>query len=110
MIGLVVTLLAQGAPDPARYYPEKAQIAHVEGSATIDCAVNAASTLEDCRVVSETPEGWGFGVAALKMSGLFKMRPIGPDGHPGAGGGRVKIPLKFSLPHDAPVPPPATGP
>ena len=59
--------------------------------------MNARGTLEGCSVTSEDPADMGFGDAALKMSKLFKMRPMSRDGQP-VDGGTVRIPLRFVLP------------
>lgn len=83
--------------DIARYYPDRAQRMEVEGRASLSCQVTARGTLESCSVTSEDPADMGFGDAALKMSKLFKMRPMSKDGQP-VGGGTVRIPLRFVLP------------
>jgi protein TonB len=71
----------------------------VEGRATITCTVNARGTLEGCSVVSEEPGDVGFGDAAMKLSKLFKMRPMSRDGQP-VDGGTVRIPIVFKLPKE----------
>jgi len=85
------------AEDMERYYPERAQRMNVSGRASISCTVNARGTLEGCSVTSEDPSDAGFGDAALRMSKLFKMRPMTKDGAP-VDGGRITIPIKFVLP------------
>ena len=52
--------------------------------------------MEDCKVTSETPTGYGFGAAALKLAGSFKMKPETRDGEPVAGA-LVTIPMPFKL-------------
>jgi protein TonB len=69
------------------------------GSAKMSCVVTATGTLQDCQVVSQTPEDFGFGDAALKMAKLFKMQPKTEDGTP-VGGARVTIPIRFNLPSE----------
>ena len=85
--------------DLARYYPDRAQRLGVPGQATIDCAVSDAGGLEDCRVATESPKDDGFGNAALKMAGDFRMRPMTRDGVPLAGG-RIRIPIRFVMPDE----------
>jgi len=83
--------------DLERYYPERAQRMEVEGRASISCTVDARGTLQNCSVASETPSDAGFGDAALRMSKLFKMRPMTKDGSP-VDGGKIVIPIAFRLP------------
>jgi protein TonB len=69
----------------------------VEGRASISCTVDARGTLQNCSVANETPSDAGFGDAALRMSKLFKMRPMTKDGAP-VDGGKIVIPIAFRLP------------
>lgn len=80
--------------DLANVWPAEASKKGVGGKATIACTVNISGTLRDCKVVSETPEGLGFGPAALMLSGSFQMKPQTVDGKPVAGA-EVRIPLSF---------------
>ena len=89
--------------DLTQYYPEAAQREALDGRATISCAVSEAGDVERCSVISESPEGYGFGQAALKLSPLFKMRPKSQDGIPVEGS--VRIPIVFRIP-EAPAPQP----
>jgi periplasmic protein TonB len=85
------------AEDLERYYPERAQRMNVEGRASISCTVDARGTLQNCSVANESPSDAGFGEAALRMSRLFKMRPMTKDGSP-VDGGKIVIPIAFRLP------------
>lgn len=87
--------------DLSRFYPDRAMRLEREGSATIQCVVEATGALTGCVIVAESPRDFGFGDAALKLSRLFKMRPVTQDGQP-VGGARVRIPMVFRLPDEAP--------
>jgi len=80
----------------SRAYPRRAQDAGVSGSATLNCVVEAAGTVRDCAVISETPTGWGFGEAAVKLSRFFRMKPETSDGMP-VDGAKVMVPLSFRM-------------
>lgn len=81
---------------PLRFYPSRAQNLGKTGKAVIDCLIGASGGLTDCRVVSETPERWRFGEAAVNMRVLFRARPTGKDGQPVLGR-RVVLTLNFNL-------------
>jgi len=83
------------AQDFARYYPAEAFRQGVSGRATLECIVADDGRLS-CTVFSESPEGAGFGEAALRVSRHFRMAPATRDGTPTAGG-RVRIPIRFAL-------------
>jgi TonB family protein len=80
----------------ARFYPAEAMKAGVNGSAVIDCAVATDGRLRNCAIDAQKPARFRFGEAALKMSPLFRMRPMTIDGKPTAGG-HVTIPILFVL-------------
>ena len=82
--------------DVAQYYPPRAMDLGKEGKATIKCTVSAKGTVENCSVLSEEPDGLGFGGAALRMSKLFKMKPKTSDGQ-AVEGAEVTIPIAFKL-------------
>jgi TonB family protein len=89
------------AEDLERYFPERAQRMNVEGRASISCTVDVRGTLQNCSVSLEDPNDQGFGDAALRMSKLFKMRPMTKDGVP-VDGGKITIPIAFRLPKTQP--------
>jgi len=79
-----------------RHFPKPALQAEIGGKASIRCAVTLEGALTGCGLVSETPGGYGFGDAAIKLSRYFVMSPKTVDGRPVAGA-EVTIPITFNL-------------
>lgn len=77
-------------------YPANAAHAEMSGRAVISCAITTEGALSACEVVSESPPGWGFGAAALKVAPYFRMSPATPDGQPVAGR-RIRVPMRWML-------------
>ena len=94
------------ADDLAEAYPGLAQALDIEGRATIGCAVDIEGRLTDCVGLAASPAGFGFDSAALAMAPLFAMRPRMADGRAVAGG-KVRIPIRFTLPAAEPPGPEA---
>lgn len=66
-----------------------------KGTATITCHVTVRGVLQACAVASETPAGYGFGDAALKIAKRFKFQPPLKDGHPIEG--TITVPLNWNV-------------
>ena len=67
-----------GRPDPATIiddYPKAALAAGVAGVATIRCVHDDRYRPIRCTLVSEAPEGQGFGAAALAIAGRAVANP-----------------------------------
>lgn len=77
----------------ARYYPERALRMEKQGSARLECQIQPDGSL-NCSVADETPAGYGFGDAGLKMLPHLRVKDRLADGKPSAGVW-VSIPLKF---------------
>lgn len=78
--------------DLAGYYPRRAISREVEGVVTLDCIVRVSGSL-DCTPVSETPSGWGFAEAALRISRDYQMTPAMRGGVPVEGRYRMRVPF-----------------
>jgi protein TonB len=82
--------------DIARIWPRKAVLARQRaGDATMSCRVAKTGLLENCVVVDETPAGFDFGLAALKLQRHFKLSATTKDGR-STEGGSIRIPVHFS--------------
>jgi TonB family protein len=71
-----------------QYYPRAAWQAEEGGSVYAACAWDAAGRITDCRVLSEAPEGRGFGQATadmLKAVGQVKAKNRSQPIEPGDG-------------------------
>jgi len=72
------------------YMPQKAMEAGVSGKSTVVCRWDAAGRVSGCTILSETPAGYGFGQATLRL--LYdhgRVVPARPDEPFGAGEGLV---------------------
>jgi protein TonB len=81
--------------DLARYYPRRAVARETEGEAVLDCIVATSGRLA-CRVMSETPRGWGFGDAALAIAADHRMAPATRNGAPVEGRYTMRVPFELN--------------
>lgn len=87
----------------ALYPPAAADKGVTAGSGTADCLVTPDGKLTDCRVARETPEGLGFGAAAVMVAGVLQMNPWTDEGRP-VDGARIRLPIRFNLAAEAAPP------
>jgi hypothetical protein len=83
---------AYGSPGP--YFPERAERLNVNGYGVIECRVMAQGVLNACASVSETPDGFDFAAAALRMA---SVRAITTTGEPTAGTETIRLAVPFQL-------------
>lgn len=100
--GPPATFTAQEITDPQwlrrprnlqRYYPRGAIARGVEGMVVLDCMVATSGNL-NCRVISETPQDWGFGAAALRIAADHQMEPARSNGTAIEGRYRMRVPFR----------------
>ncbi|MDX2235491.1 MAG: hypothetical protein NW200_13420 [Hyphomonadaceae bacterium] len=79
--------------DMAAAFPANAQRLNIEGRVVLDCLIGTDLAVR-CRTRSETPAGYGFGAAALRVAQQFRAAPTLMDGRPAAGE-RAQVSLIF---------------
>jgi hypothetical protein len=58
---------------PGHYYPDRALRSNMAGKTTIQCKIAAEGALQDCVVVDENPQGYGFGQGALCVAETMRV-------------------------------------
>jgi hypothetical protein len=100
MLDNPVWIEAAGFEDLARAYPAKGD--GVEGYAAAHCRVERsgarAGTLKDCQIIKETPDGHGFGAAALSLTAKFRLAPTALARAPNSTPVWVDIPIRMPPP------------
>jgi outer membrane biosynthesis protein TonB len=71
--------------DVEHAYPREAAARKVEGMTAVHCRIGDDGHLSDCRVTMETPAGFGFGQAALSLTGKYRAAELSKSGQPVAG-------------------------
>jgi protein TonB len=89
-----VWLARPTAAEIAIFYPERALVRELPGTARLDCVVRHDGRLA-CAVEAESPAGYGFGEAALGIAQSFLMAPTLADGS-ATEGRRVSVPIVFA--------------
>jgi TonB family protein len=72
-------LIASWAPDMDfsvldRFYPKQARLAQIEGTVWMSCFVLRLDRVKDCKLIGESPEGHGFGRAAMRARSDFRVQ------------------------------------
>jgi protein TonB len=78
--------------NPERFYPRQAFMQGIAGEVVLQCEVDIDGRMS-CVVASETPEGQGFGEAALRIAAGHVMRPATQNGAPSRGRYRMVVPF-----------------
>jgi hypothetical protein len=85
----------------AQYFPERAQRMGVSGRAAMKCLAGEDGALNFCQIVAESPPGFGFGSATLKVAPFFRLGAADRDGVSVAGR-QITIPLRWTTPRPSP--------
>lgn len=78
----------------ALHNPPRAVAARVSGTAILACRVDSRQRARRCRILGETPRGYGFGAAALETVRLGRIAPVTRGGVPDYKAW-VRIPITF---------------
>ncbi len=83
----VVTLEPIWLAEPTREdidheYPPLAKQWHDNGRAVVECTAQEDGTLAACTIVSETPDGEGFGDATMRLTPLYRLATTDAKGRP----------------------------
>jgi TonB family protein len=93
MLDAPVWIAAASFDDVARAYPAKG--GGVEGYAADHCHVRRDGTLDTCQTIKESPEGQGFGKAALTLAAKFRIDPAALARAPHSAPIWVDIPIRL---------------
>src|SRR5207244_409542 len=77
-------------------YPSRAEERQLEGVVEIDFTINPDGTVGSPKVISETPEGYGFATAAIKSFEKWKFKPkeVNGKGVPAAAHYRFRFQIR----------------
>lgn len=78
------------------FFPRTAMLRHVSGKTIIACRVRLSKRVEDCRIIAESADGFGFGSAAIAASRIFRIYPPRRNGA-GIDNAWAKIPVQWDV-------------
>lgn len=97
----VATVIQAGRPGSPIRYPDRAMESGIhEGQVEVSCALNPDGGLSQCEVTGETPQGFGFGTAALL--GVQRARVRIPENQPVPPNARMRVTVRFVSPEPEP--------
>jgi len=64
------------------FWPVRAKEQRISGEVLLACIVPRPGRPDRCWMLSEMPAGHGFGAAAVRMSRIFRIRPVRRNGEP----------------------------
>lgn len=82
-------------PMPLSYPAAAIEQGLTGGQANLSCTVERDGRVSGCTVISETPEGAGFGAAGLEAAAEARLSPRSVDGV--AVGGTVRFSIRFTM-------------
>ena len=88
-------ILRPSGEDVARVLPQL-EAPPPEVHVLMACRITEAGRLEACTIKSETPQGLGYGAAALALAPIFRMPDVDQNGRPVAGR-TVQIPIMWKF-------------
>lgn len=74
--GEPVWAVAPSHEEIRRRHPPRAAERDQRGQVDLMCRVRDREGLLGCAIISEEPAGWGFGLAALRVSDLYRIAPV----------------------------------
>lgn len=81
-------------PMPLSYPAAALEQGSTSGSADLSCTVEADGSVSGCTIVNETPEGLGYGAAAVAAAHNARLSPRSVEGV--AVGGAVRFTIRFT--------------
>ncbi len=91
--GQVVWVTRASAAQFGEAYPQGARRSNLAGRVQLQCVVQS-DLRASCSILSETPQGYGFGDAALRVARSYRARPTLDDGA-SAIGARANLNITF---------------